>query len=300
MHPSQFDYVRARTLEHAIEALSAAGPEAKVLSGGCSLIPLMKLRIARPSTIIDISGLDELRYIREDGGSLRIGALTREADLERSVLLKDRYPILVETSSVIADPIVRNMGTVGGNLAHGDPANDHAATMVALGAEVVVTGPGGSRAFPVEDFFVDLFETKMSHDEILTEIHIPQPPDGEPGERRGAAYVKVERQVGDLATAGAGVSVRLADGVIREARIGLTNVAATVARARGAEAALTNQAPGDSAFRAAAQAAVEGLTPWSDLRGSTEYKLEVARVVTYRALKKAVERATEGLPAAHP
>jgi carbon-monoxide dehydrogenase medium subunit len=292
VHPSPFDYVRASTLDHAVSVLRETGPDGKVLAGGCSLIPLLKLRLARPSTIIDIGGLGELRYIRESDVSLHIGALTREVDLERSALLKQQYPILVDTSSVIADPIVRNMGTVGGNLAHGDPANDHAASMVALGAEVVVKGRQDSRVVPVEEFFLGLFETQLAHEEILTEIRIPRPPADDMGGRRGSAYVKIERQVGDLATAGAGVSLSIVDGVIRGARIGLTNVAATVIRARTAEAALVGLHPEEGALRSAAEAAVEGLDPWPDLRGSREYKLEAAKVVTYRALRKAVERAS--------
>ncbi len=292
MFPSPFDYVRASTLDHALRLLNETGPDGKILAGGCSLIPMLKLRLARPSTLIDIGRLDELRYVRESDGALQIGALAREVDLERSALLKHRYPILVETSSVIADPIVRNMGTVGGNLAHGDPANDHAATMVALGAEFVVNGAGGRHVVPAEDFFVGLFETRLSHGEILTEIRIPFPPDGDGGRRRGSAYVKIERQVGDLATAGAGASLSITNGVIRDVRIGLTNVAATVVRARAAEAALVGLQPGDDALRTAAELAVEGLDPWPDLRGSRDYKLEAATVVTYRALRKAVQRAT--------
>lgn len=293
MFPSPFDYVRASTLDHALRLLNEAGPDGKILAGGCSLIPLLKLRLARPSLLIDLAGLHELRYVRESDGSLQIGAMAREVDLERSALLKHRYPILVETSSVIADPIVRNMGTVGGNLAHGDPANDHAATMVALGAEFVLNGAGGRHVVPAEDFFVGLFETRLSHGEILTEIRVPRPQDDEGGRRRGSAYVKIERQVGDLATAGAGVSLSIENGVIRDVRIGLTNVAATVVRARTAEAALVRLAPADDALRAAAELAVEGLDPWPDLRGSREYKVEAAKVVTYRALRTAVERATK-------
>jgi carbon-monoxide dehydrogenase medium subunit len=275
-----------------LRELNETGPDAKVLAGGCSLIPLLKLRLARPSKLIDIGGLEGLRYIRESDASLHIGALVREVDLERSALLQQKYPILVDTSSQVADPIVRNMGTVGGNLAHGDPANDHAATMVALGAEFVVNGAGGTRAFQAEDFFVDLFETRMSHDDILTEIRIPRPQADDSGQGRGSAYAKIERQVGDLATAGAGVSLSIVDGVISDVRIGLTNVAATVVRARTAEAALVGQEPADGALRTAAGLAVEGLTPWPDVRGSRDYKLEAATVTTYRALRRAVERAT--------
>jgi carbon-monoxide dehydrogenase medium subunit len=291
MHPSPFDYVRATTLDQAVEVLHEAGPDGKVLAGGCSLIPLLKLRLARPSVIVDLGGLDELRYVRETDASLHIGALTREADLEGSALLRQKYPVLVDTSSVIADPIVRNMGTVGGNLAHGDPANDHAATMVALAAEVVVYGAGGRYVVPAEDFFVGLFETRLAHDDILTEIRIPRPA-AEGRERRGSAYVKIERQVGDLATAAAGVSLSIVDDVITHVRIGLTNVAATVVRARAAEAALIGRRPGEDTLRTAAELAVAGLTPWADLRGSREYKLEVAKVVTDRALRKAVRRAS--------
>jgi carbon-monoxide dehydrogenase medium subunit len=291
MHPSPFDYVRAASVEHAVQVLGEAGPDAKVLAGGCSLIPLLKLRLARPSVLVDLGGIADLRYVRETDDALLIGAMAREADVERSALLRERYPILVDTSAMVADPIVRNMGTIGGNLAHGDPANDHAATMVALGAEVIVTGPNGSRVIPAEDFFVGLFETRLSHDEILTEIRIPRPPAGDAGHRRGGAYSKIERQVGDLAIAAAGVSVTVAGDVIVETRIGLTNVADTVVRAKAAEAALIGQRPTDRALRAAAERAIEGLSAWSDARASGDYKLEAAKVTTYRALRRALERA---------
>lgn len=286
MIPAPFDYLIPGSLEHALELLQKHGGDAKLLAGGQSLIPMMKLRLATPAYLVDLNRLQELRYIREEGGWLRLGPLTTEADLETSQLLAERYPILVETSSVIADPLVRNQATVGGNLAHGDPANDHPATMLALGAQVAIQGPAGSRTVAVEDFFRGLFQTALQPDEVLAEIQIParQP-------RTGAAYVKLERRVGDFATAGSAAWIRLTDGTIEDARIGLTNVAAQPVRARAAEDALKGQAATKEVLRQAADMAREGLEPRADLRGSSEYRREMARVLTYRALDRALQRA---------
>src|SRR5215510_16026617 len=204
MIPPGFEYYAPTSLNEATALLKRHGAEAKILSGGMSLIPLMKLRLAAPRHIIDINRIPELAYIREADGFLKIGALTRESDLERSELIRSKYPILTDTASTIADPLVRNMATVAGNLAHGDPANDHPATMLALGAQVVAVGPKGERRIPVASFFTGPFETNLKPDEILTEIRIPTPP-----ARSGGAYLKLERKVGDFATAAVAVQVTL-------------------------------------------------------------------------------------------
>ncbi|HEX8882634.1 MAG TPA: FAD binding domain-containing protein, partial [Candidatus Acidoferrum sp.] len=176
MIPPSFEYLRPNTIPEAVKLLEQHGDEAKILSGGQSLIPMMKLRLARPAYLIDINRIKGLSYVREEGGFLKIGALTREAELEASPLIQSKYPIILDTTHVIADPQIRNLATVGGNLAHGDPANDHPATMLALGAQVVATGPRGERTIPIEDFFLSLFSTALEQAEILTEIRIPIPP----------------------------------------------------------------------------------------------------------------------------
>jgi carbon-monoxide dehydrogenase medium subunit len=184
MIPPPFDYHAPRTLPDAVSLLGRLGEDAKVLSGGQSLLPLMKLRFARPAHLVDIGRIPGLDYIKEEGGFLKIGALVRESSLEASAVVRERYPILADTAAVIADPLVRNLATVCGNLAHGDPANDHPATMLALGAEVVATGAKGARTIPIAQFFTGIFATALAPDEILTEIRIPTPPAGS-----GGAYV---------------------------------------------------------------------------------------------------------------
>src|SRR5215469_11079189 len=206
MIPAAFEYLRPKTIPEAIGFLHQYGEDAKILSGGQSLIPMMKFRLARPAYLIDINRISGLSYIREEDGYLKIGGLTREADLEASPLIHAKYPILADTSRVIADPQIRNMATVAGNLAHGDPANDHPATMLALGAEIVASGPNGERVLPIDGFFVTLFTTQLEHDEIVTEIRIPAPP-----ARSGGAYFKLERKVGDFATAAVAAQVTLDD-----------------------------------------------------------------------------------------
>jgi carbon-monoxide dehydrogenase medium subunit len=248
---------------------------------------MMKLRIARPSILIDINRVAGLSYIKEDGGFLRIGGMTREAELEASPLLHSKYPLLIDTAAVIADPQVRNLATVGGNIAHGDPANDHPATMMALGAQIVAAGPQGERVIPVEEFFVSLFTTALQPDEILTEIRIPMPPP-----RSGGAYFKLERKVGDFATAAVAVQLTLDDkGAVGKIGIGLTNVGPTPIKARGAEDFLRGKKLDDSAIAEAAQLSAKDAQPSADLRGPVEYKRGLIREFTVRALSRARERA---------
>lgn len=287
MIPAPFEYHAPTSIGEATGLLTRLGEDARLLSGGQSLIPLMKLRLASPPHVIDINGIPGLSGLREEGGVLRIGALVRESDLEESDLVRRRYPLLHDTSRVIADPLVRNLATVGGNLAHGDPANDHPAAMLALGAEVVATGPAGERRIPIAAFFTGPFATALRPDEILTEIRVPAP-----AARSGGAYVKLERKVGDFATAAVAAQVRLAaDGSCEEVGLGLTNVGLTPIKAVRAEAALRGRRPDDAAIADAARLAAEAAEPADDLRGPAAYKRDLVRVLGGRALRRAIERA---------
>ena len=287
MIPASFDYHAPKTLSEAVALLTRYRDEAKVLSGGQSLLPLLKLRLGQAGHLVDIGRIPGLEYIKEEGGYLKIGGRTRESALERSDLIRSKYPILADTTSVIADPLVRNLATVGGNLAHGDPANDHPATMLALGAQVVATGPKGERTIPIEKFFTGLFATALALDEILTEIRIPIPPPGS-----GGAYMKLERKVGDFATAAAAAQVTLGKkGEVARAGIGLTSAGPTPIKATAAEGFLQGKKPDGAAIAEAARLAAQGASPTADRRGSVLYKREMARVLTARALTKAVQRA---------
>ena len=290
MIPPGFEYYAPTSVNEAMALLKQHGAEAKILSGGMSLIPLMKLRLAAPRHIIDINRIPELAYIKEADGFLKIGALTRESDLERSELIRSKYPILTDTASTIADPLVRNMATVAGNLAHGDPANDHPATMLALGAQVVAVGPKGERRIPVSSFFTGILSTALNPDELLTEILIPIPPAGS-----GGAYIKMERKVGDFATAAVAAQLTIgAGGICERAGIGLTNAGPTPIKAEKAEGVLRGKKIDDEAIRQAAQLASEASDPKSDLRGSAEYKRDLVRVLTARVIRRALERVRNG------
>ncbi|MBI3241497.1 MAG: xanthine dehydrogenase family protein subunit M [Chloroflexi bacterium] len=286
MIPPTFDYAVPKTLSEAITLLGQ-NPEAKILAGGHSLIPMMRYRLASPALLIDINRLEGLSYIREDGGWLKIGAMTRESELDESELIHKKYPLLADTARMIADPVVRNLATVGGNLAHADPANDHPATMLAYGAQVVAASPKGNRTIPITDFFKGTFETALAHDEVLTEIQIPA---NKP--RTGGCYLKIERKVGDYATAAVAAQVTLdASGKCSYVGIGLTNVGLVPIKATAAEAALHGKAPTDDAIRAAAGLAAAAADPSADPRGSAEYKRSLVKTLTVRALKQAVARA---------
>ena len=287
MIPAAFDYHAPGTLEEAIGLLQRHGEGAKVLSGGQSLLPLLKIRLGYADHLIDIGHIPGLDYIKEADGFLRIGAATREAELERSDLVRTKYPILFDTAAVIADPLVRNRATVGGNLAHGDPANDHPATMLAVRAQVVARGPKGERTIPIDDFFVSLFTTALQPTEVLTEIRVPVP-----APKSGGAYVKLERKVGDFATAGVAVQLTLGKkGDIAEIGIGLTNAGPKPVRAVEAEKLLKGKTPDAATLTEAATLAGKAGNPSADRRGSVEYKQQMARVLTGRALAKALERA---------
>jgi carbon-monoxide dehydrogenase medium subunit len=287
MIPAAFEYHAPTSIIEASALLARLGEDAKILSGGQSLIPLMKLRLANPHHLVDINGIPGLSFIREADGFLRIGSLTRESDLEESELIRTRYPLIHDTSQVIADPVVRNLATIGGNLAHADPANDHPAAMLAAGAEIVAAGRGGERRLPIESFFTGPFATALKADEILTEIRVPVP-----AAKSGGAYLKVERKVGDFATAAVAVQVTLAaNDVCSRIGIGLTNVGLTPIKAGKAEGALRGQRLDDKAIKEAARLAADAAQPAADLRGPVEYKKDLVRVLTVRALHRALERA---------
>jgi len=287
MIPAAFDYHRPASLDEALGLLGRYGADAKLLSGGMSLLPLLKLRLGSIGHLVDIGRIPGLEYIKEEGGLLKIGGATREVLLDRSEIIRQRYPILLDTARVIADPLVRNRATVGGNLAHGDPANDHPATMIALGASVMARGPKGERTIPINQFFKGLFSTALAADEILTEIRVPAPPP-----RSAGAYLKLERKVGDFAAAAAAVQVTLdANGSIQRAGIGLTNAGPAPVEATEAQRYLTGKKPEESVIAEAGRLAATASAPSADRRGSVEYKREMARVLTMRALRKALERA---------
>ena len=287
MIPATFDYHSPTTLDEALALLARHGDKAKILAGGQSLLPMLKLRLGQVGVLVDIGRVPGLEYIKEEGGMLKIGAATRESTLERSDLIRTKYPILLDTAAVIADPLVRNRATVGGNLAHSDPANDHPATMLALGAAVVARGPKGERTIPIAEFFTGIFTTVLAPNEILTEIRIPVPPP-----RSGGAYRKLERKVGDFATAAAAVQLTLgASGEITQVGIGLTAMGDVAVKATDAEAYLKGKQANRPAVDEASRLAATATEPTADRRGSVEYKREMARILTGRALRLAIHRA---------
>jgi carbon-monoxide dehydrogenase medium subunit len=288
MIPSAFDFYAPRTLDEAV-ALLTEHEDAKVLAGGQSLIPAMRFRLAAPAVLVDINAIAGLDHIRETDTHLVIGALAREAALEEHTFIRERYPLLADAAHVIADPLVRNRATVGGNIAHADPANDHPAVMLAYGATVHAHGPRGERAIPIDDFFTGMFSTLLEPDELLTEIRIPRP-----GPGSGGAYIKVERKVGDYAISAVAVQLSMADDICQRIRIGLTNVSPAPLRAEAAERILAGQRLSEELLEAAGQAAAAACDPSGDLRGSVEYKRDLTRVLVKRAVRKAAARAGVG------
>ncbi len=288
MIPGSFDYHAPATVAEAV-ALLGRHPGAKLLAGGHSLIPAMRFRLAQPEVLIDLNRIPGLEYVREEDGRLAIGALTREVAIEDSDLVSRRYPLLADTSAVVADPLVRNRGTVGGNLAHADPANDHPAAMLAYGAEVIAQGPRGRRTIAIDAFFTGFFESALADDEVLIEIRIPTP-----GKGAGGAYLKLERKVGDYAISAVAVQLVMDGKTCKSARIGLTNVNPVPMRATGAEQAVAGKELTDAVLEAAGKAAAAECDPSADLRGGVDYKRDVTRVLTKRALKRAAERAKGG------
>jgi len=283
--PAAFEYERATSLEGAIASLQRLGPEARVIAGGHSLLPMMKLRLANPEHLIDINDLTELEFIRQEGGEIRIGALTRHVDLLKSELLAEHYPVFRDAEHVIADPVVRNRGTIGGSLCQADPAEDLSAVCSAVKAKVVIRGAEGERVVGMEDFHVGPYMTAVQSGEILTEIRLGVRPGA------GSAHEKVERRAGDWAIAAASAAVWLHGGTIADAGVALSAVGLTTIHLTRAEALLRGKAPSDELFAQAGQIASEDCSPGADGRGPVDYKRHLAGVLTQRALRRAAARA---------
>jgi aerobic carbon-monoxide dehydrogenase medium subunit len=284
MYPASFEYVAPTTLDEALAVLEEHGDEAKVLAGGQSLIPLLKLRFAAPRVVVDINEISGLDHLEEQGGSLHIGTLVRHKACERSELLRTRYRALGDAAPMISDPIVRNRGTVGGSLAHADPQGDWGSVMLATRAEIVARSNDNTRTIPIDEFFEGPFTTVLEPTEILTEVRIP-----DPGARSGGTYLKLERKVGDFASVGVAVHVSFANGSVGQAGIALTGVGPMNLRAEAAEEALAGHTLDDDAIAEAARLAAEAARPRTDIRGTEEYKRNVVRVFTERGLRKAAE-----------
>jgi aerobic carbon-monoxide dehydrogenase medium subunit len=297
MVPGPFDYSAPTSLGEALDLLRERGDDAKVMAGGQSLVPLLKLRFAAPALVVDIGRVPGLSGIAPDGGGLRIGALTRHVDVERDAGLDTRCPILREAAPQIADPLVRNRGTIGGSLCHADPAGDWGAVMLALDARLVATSSAGERVIPAADFFQGPFTTVLRPDEVLTEVRIPA---AGPGERGSGAYLKLERKVGDFATVGVAVQVWLTGGTVGRAGIGLTAVGPSSIKAVTAERALAGREPAAEAIAEAASLAADAAEPKDDIRGSAAYKKDVVRVFVQRGLRAAVARANRGADGGSP
>jgi aerobic carbon-monoxide dehydrogenase medium subunit len=283
--PAAFEYERATSVDGAIASLERLGSEARVIAGGHSLLPMMKLRLANPEHLIDINDLTELSYIREQDGEIRIGAMTRHVDLLRSDLLAQHFPLFRDAETVIADPVVRNRGTIGGSLCQADAAEDLSAVCAAAKASVVIRGSGGERVVSMDGFHVGPFTTAVGAAEILTEVRLPVRPDG------GSAHEKVERRAGDWAIAAASAAVWMQDGTIGDAGIALSAVGLTTIHVTRAEELLRGKAPSDELFAEAGAIASEDCSPTSDGRGPVDYKRHLAGVLTQRALRRATARA---------
>ena len=286
MLPSRFDYHRPATLDEALGLLATHGDDAKVLAGGQSLIPIMKLRFASPGHLIDINRIDGLDSVEERDGSLRIGALVRHNHLASNDIINAGYPTIAAAAPQIADPLVRNLGTIGGSLTHADPSGDLGSVMLALGASVVLKSSAGEREVPIGEFLVDTFQSSIAPNELLTEIHVPSP-----AAKAGGAYLKLERKVGDYATVATAIYLELNNGSIGKAGIALTSVGLTNIKATAAEASLVGAAPSDSVFADAGRLAAEASSPVADVRGSAEYKKHMVEVYVRRGLASAFEMA---------
>jgi aerobic carbon-monoxide dehydrogenase medium subunit len=284
--PPSFDYYAPRSLGEALSLLSGLGSDAKLLAGGHSLLPMMKLRFAQPAHLIDLNGIPDLRGIREEGGALVVGAMTTEAELLASPIVRNKVPLLAEGAASIADPQVRNKGTVGGDISHGDPGNDHPALMMALDATFVLTGPKGQRTVKADGYFLGLFSTQLAPDEILTQIRVPIPAAG-----TGWSYQKLKRKTGDFATAASAVLLRLKGTSVASVAIALTNAGASALRAKAAEASLIGKPLNDATLGEAARLAMSICEPTADLRGDVAYKTAMCGEMTRRALQAAAARA---------
>jgi carbon-monoxide dehydrogenase medium subunit len=291
--PAAFDYDRATSVEHALALLARFGPEARVVAGGHSLIPMMKLRLAQPEALVDINDLGELAQLTVDGDELRIGALVRHAQLLASPLAHEHFPIFTDAERVIADPVVRNRGTVGGSLCQADPSEDLSAAFAAVRALALIRSPDGSRTVPVREFHTGPYETVVAPGELLVEIRVPIRPGG------SSAYVKVERRVGDWPVAAAGAALWMSGDTIADAGIGLTAVGAPHFAAAEAEEFLRGRPPTEESFTEAGRIAAEHCNPVADQRGPTDYKRHLAGELTTRALRRAAARARGEQVAAH-
>jgi len=283
--PAPFEYERATSVEDAVALLERLGPEARLIAGGHSLLPMMKLRLATPEHLVDINDLADLSYIREEDGEIRIGALTRHRDVLESELLAARYPIFADAERVVADPVVRNRGSVGGSLCQADPAEDLSAVCSAVKAQVVIRGSGGERVVAMDDFHQGPYETAVGDAEMLVEIRIPVRGDV------GSAYEKVERRAGDWAVVAVGAALWMDGGTISDAGVALAAVGSTTVHAKRAEEALRGQTPSEELFAQAAAIAAEDCSPSADQRGPVDYKRHLAGELTHRALRRAAARA---------
>lgn len=289
MYPARFEYHAPASVEEALSLLERYGDEGKLLAGGQSLVPLMKLRFASPRALVDLNRIEGLDAIRQEDGHLTIGALVRHRDCERSEALRGRYGVLGDAAPQISDPIVRNLGTVVGSLAHADPQGDWGSALLAAGAHVEAVGPSRTRTISVDDLLQGPFTTALEPTEIVTAVRVP-----DPGPRAGGTYLKLERKVGDFATVGVAVHLSLANGTVGRAGIALTAVGPRNLRAREAEERLAGATLDDETIREAAQLAAEAAQPRSDNRGSADYKRSVVRVFTERGLREAAETARAG------
>jgi carbon-monoxide dehydrogenase medium subunit len=285
--PAAFEYERAKSVEGAIASLKQHGSDARVIAGGHSLLPMMKLRLANPEYLIDINGLKELAYIREQDGEIRIGALTRHVDLLKSELLAARFPLVRDAELVIADPVVRNRGTIGGSLCQADAAEDLSAVCTAAKARVVIRGSDGERVVGMDGFHIGPYMTAVGDGEMLTEVRLPLKPGA------GSAHEKVERRAGDWAIAAASAAVWIGNGVVSDVGIALSAVGLTTVHLSRAEELLRGQAPTEELFAEAGKIASEDCSPGADGRGPVDYKRHLAGVLTHRALRRATSRALQ-------
>ncbi len=286
MYPARFEYHAPSSIEEALQILERYGDEGKVIAGGQSLVPLMKLRFASPTALVDINRIEGLDTIEEKDGFLTLGALVRHKTCEHSELLKGRYGVMGDAAPFISDPIVRNRGTVVGSLAHADPQGDWGSVLIAAGAHLEVTGSGGTRTIPIDELFQGPFQTSIAPTEIATAVKVP-----DPGQKAGGTYLKLERKVGDYATVGVAVHLSFANGTIGRAGIALTGVGPSNLKASAAEEFLAGAELTDETIQKAAELTAEAAQPRSDNRGSAEYKRSVVRVFTERGLRKAAETA---------
>jgi aerobic carbon-monoxide dehydrogenase medium subunit len=283
MIPLSFDYEVAESVDHAIDLLGQHGDEAKLLAGGHSLLPIMKLRLAAPAVLVDLGRLEDLKYVRDEGDHIAIGAMTRHSDVEADPILQEHCGLLSYTASLVGDPQVRHRGTMGGSISHGDAASDLPSALLALEGTFVVKGPGGERTVAAGDFFQDYLQTDLAPDEVLTEIRVPKL-----GQNAGWSYKKFNRRAQDWAVVGAAAVVERSNGSISSARIGLTNMGSTPLRATAAEGTLSGADA--SSVAEATSSADEGTSPASDIAASAEYRRHLARVLTRRAVEEALGR----------